>query len=96
MRHLAGGGVAMTVSHGTLRGTLVASGLEALTDGLAAARRALESLGGFLVLMDAPPPVRTALGVWGPPPAGVNRMRQLKEAFDPKHILNPGRFVDGI
>jgi glycolate oxidase FAD binding subunit len=46
--------------------------------------------------MDAPPPVRTALGVWGPPPAGVNRMRQLKEAFDPKHILNPGRFVDGI
>ena len=86
----------MTVSHGTLRGRSVASGLEDLTDGLVAARQALESLGGFLVLMDAPPPVRTALGVWGPPPAGVNRMRQLKEAFDPKHILNPGRFLDGI
>ena len=86
----------MTVSHGTLRGTLVGSSVEALTDGLAAARRALESLGGFLVLMDAPPPVRKALGVWGPPPSGVNRMRQLKEAFDPKHILNPGRFLDGI
>ena len=86
----------MTVSHGTLRGRSVGSGLAALTDGLVAARQALESLGGFLVLMDAPPPVRTALGVWGAPPAGINRMRQLKEAFDPKHILNPDRFVDGI
>ena len=88
--------MAMTVSHGTLRGASVGSNAEALTDGLATARRALESLGGFLVLMEAPLPVRTALGVWGPPPAGVDRMRQLKEAFDPKHILNPGRFVDGI
>ena len=86
----------MTVSHGTLRGASVGSGVEVLTDGLAAARRALESLGGFLVLLDAPPPVRKALGVWGPPPSGVSRMHQLKEAFDPKHILNPGRFVDGI
>jgi len=45
MRHFVGGGVTMSVSHGTLRGMSVASGLEALTDGLAAARRALESLG---------------------------------------------------
>jgi glycolate oxidase FAD binding subunit len=90
------GGVAITASHGTLRGASTASSVEALTDGLSAARRALESLGGFLVLMDAPHPVRRSVGVWGQPPAGVDRMRQLKDAFDPRRILNPGRFVDGI
>jgi glycolate oxidase FAD binding subunit len=93
---LSGVAMAMTISHGTLRGEARASRPDVLTEGLAAARQALESLGGFLVLMDASRPIRAALGVWGRAPAGVNRMRQLKDAFDPKRILNPGRFVDGI
>jgi glycolate oxidase FAD binding subunit len=89
-------GTAMTTSHGTLRGEARAATEDVLIDGLGAARRALESLGGFLVLMEAPRSIRAALGVWGPAPVGANRMRQLKDAFDTKHTLNPGRFVGGI
>ena len=100
IREVLGGssrmGLAMTASHGTFRGEARAASESALIDGLAAARRALESLGGFLILMEATRPVCEALGVWGSAPAAVNRMHQLKDAFDPKHVLNPGRFVDGI
>jgi len=36
------------------------------------------------------------LRVWGADPPAVDRMRQLKERFDPNRTLNPGRFVGGI
>jgi glycolate oxidase FAD binding subunit len=52
-----------------------------------------ESAGGSLVLMAAPDDVRRELGAWGTPPATLELMRRLKDAFDPHHVLNPGRFV---
>jgi len=39
---------------------------------------------------------RPQLAVWGVEPPGAEQMRALKERFDPKHTLNPGRFVAGI
>jgi glycolate oxidase FAD binding subunit len=90
------GAIAATVSHGALRGVLGASSIDDVRSGLAVAREALGALGGFLVVMDAPGPLRGTLNVWGPMPAEVALMRQIKMAFDPKGILNPGRFVDGI
>ena len=39
---------------------------------------------------------RAYLRVWGVAPAAVERMRALKERFDPNRTLNPGRFVGGI
>jgi glycolate oxidase FAD binding subunit len=40
--------------------------------------------------------MRDGIDVWGTPPEGVDVMRRLKAAFDPKGILNAGRFVGGI
>ncbi|HTU71183.1 MAG TPA: FAD-binding oxidoreductase [Candidatus Baltobacteraceae bacterium] len=41
-------------------------------------------------------PGRALLNVWGEPPDGLERMRELKRRFDPENILNPGRFVAGL
>ncbi|MGD0967618.1 MAG: FAD-binding oxidoreductase [Candidatus Aquilonibacter sp.] len=41
-------------------------------------------------------PRREHLNVWGEPPEGIERMRELKARFDPANILNPGRFVAGL
>lgn len=41
-------------------------------------------------------PSRPLLAVWGRETEGVSQMQALKERFDPKRILNPGRFLAGI
>ena len=57
------------------------------------ARNVAEAAGGSLVLMAAPDEVKEKVGAWGSPPPTLEVMRRLKGAFDPKHILNPGRYV---
>ncbi len=88
--------VAATVSHGALRGAFRAETAGALVQGLNAAREALVGLGGYLVVQRLPDAARNGLDVWGRPPDGLGVMRRLKAAFDPKGILNPGRFVGGL
>jgi glycolate oxidase FAD binding subunit len=56
-------------------------------------RELAEAAGGSLVLMAAPDDVKKKVGAWGTPPPGLDVMRRLKDAFDPDHVLNPGRFV---
>ena len=41
-------------------------------------------------------PHRAQLNVWGEAPEGIERMRELKRRFDPRNVLNPGRFVADI
>ncbi len=41
-------------------------------------------------------PNRPLLSVWGAAPPGIEQMRALKARFDPRNILNPGRFVGGL
>lgn len=38
-------------------------------------------------------PLREQLNLWGKHPLAFEKMLQLKSAFDPKNILNPGRFL---
>jgi len=44
----------------------------------------------------AHPAVAGLVDAWGEPPATLAAMRALKERFDPKGVLAPGRFVGGI
>lgn len=88
--------MAASVAHGILRGGFRGATPEAIVSSLAAVRDALGGLGGFLVVQDATPPVHAQIDVWGAPADGLGVMQRLKAAFDPKGILNPGRFVGGI
>jgi glycolate oxidase FAD binding subunit len=51
---------------------------------------------GHAVMLAAPADVKAGGGVWGSLPATVSLMREIKRQFDPKNLLNPGRFVGGI
>ena len=66
--------------------------------GAAEIRRALqESGGGHATLIRAAPAVRAAVPVFEPqaPPLAA-LTRRLKESFDPKGVLNPGRMYPGV
>jgi glycolate oxidase FAD binding subunit len=58
-------------------------------------RRQIEGEGGSLVVQRLPSSAQ-GLDVWGTPGDALPLMRALKEQFDPKGILNPGRYVGGI
>jgi FAD/FMN-containing dehydrogenase len=62
----------------------------------AGARSLVQSQGGSLVLESAPPRVKKDICPWGPVPPGFQLMSRIKAAFDPSHILSPGRFLGGI
>jgi len=51
---------------------------------------------GNLVVLEAPLEVKSQVDVWGLPEKALALMRRPKAEFDPKRILNPGRFVGGI
>ena len=58
-----------------------------------AVRQKAEASGGSLVMLDAPDDFMRDVGAWGTPPEAIAIMRNLKRAFDPDAVLNPGRFV---
>jgi glycolate oxidase FAD binding subunit len=51
---------------------------------------------GHAVMLAAPADLKTGGDVWGSLPPTVSLMREIKRQFDPKNLLNPGRFVGGI
>jgi glycolate oxidase FAD binding subunit len=52
--------------------------------------------GGSLIVERCPADVREHVDAWGPPGDDLQMMRRMKQAWDPKGILSPGRFVGGI
>ncbi|MDO8531744.1 MAG: FAD-binding oxidoreductase [Dehalococcoidia bacterium] len=63
---------------------------------VSALREYATALGGTLVVEACAPDVKRLVDVWGPPGPDVDVMRRVKAQFDPKGVLNPGRFVGGI
>ena len=60
------------------------------------ARAVSQEHGGSFILQRGSPALKTAFDVWGPNLQGLSVMRSLKQTFDPRNILNPGRFVAKI
>lgn len=53
--------------------------------------------GGFLTVERAPLEVKQALGdVWGDPGPARRVMERMKETYDPRRLLNRGRFAGGL
>lgn len=59
-------------------------------------RRLAGNAGGALVIERGPAGLKERVDVWGPTGDDFEVMRKLKEAWDPKGVLSPGRFVGGL
>jgi glycolate oxidase FAD binding subunit len=65
--------------------------------GASLVRRAVAACGGHATLIRAAPAVRAAVDVFQPQDAGLAALtRRVKESFDPRGVLNPGRMWAGI
>ena len=56
---------------------------------------AIDSGGNFMI-EDIPLKFKEKVSVWGRTNINFKIMKKIKDQFDPKNILNPGRFVGGI
>ena len=71
----------------------------AASDDAGAARigPAVAGAGGHATLIRAPASMRAAIGVFAPQEAGLAALtKRVKESFDPKGVLNPGRMWAGV
>jgi glycolate oxidase FAD binding subunit len=65
--------------------------------GAALVRRAVAAAGGHATLIRAPASARAAIDVFAPPDAAVAALtKRVKEGFDPRGVLNPGRMWAGV
>ncbi len=79
-------------------GGLVWFAVDAPQDAAAkAVRAAVDAIGGHATLIRAPEPVRAAVSVFHPSAAGVAALsKRVKENFDPRGLLNPGRMYSDV
>jgi glycolate oxidase FAD binding subunit len=52
--------------------------------------------GGSLVMLKAPLSMKKRVDAWGPVGDYLGLTQRVKEKFDPRGVLNPGRFLGGI
>ena len=65
--------------------------------GAAAVRRAVAATGGHATLIRAPAAVRAAIDIFTPQDGAAAALtKRVKEGFDPKGALNPGRMWAGV
>jgi glycolate oxidase FAD binding subunit len=56
-------------------------------------RRQVGAIGGAVVVEKAPASLLHGLDAWGIEGADVALMRRVKDAYDPRGVLSPGRLV---
>ena len=59
-------------------------------------RRLSETRGGSVTILRTPEELKGTIDVWGEVGTTAHLMRELKEKFDGKGLLNAGRFASGI
>jgi glycolate oxidase FAD binding subunit len=69
---------------------------ESSVDRIKRLRNEIQKSGGYLVVLTAPSQLKILVDSWGYNGNALPLMRRIKENFDPKAALNPGRFVGGI
>ncbi len=67
-----------------------------ILDAVQKTRQIVHRYEGTTVVEQCPLPVKRQIDVWGDAPDSLAVMRQIKDRFDPRGILNPGRFLGGI
>ncbi|QQE66191.1 FAD-binding oxidoreductase [Leptolyngbya sp. BL0902] len=77
-------------------GTVCLEATTATPDLLTKLRSICGASQGYLVLLEASPDLKQALGVWGDVGPALALMEAVKAQFDPQHRLSPGRFVGGL
>ncbi len=65
-------------------------------DKLSEAHDVILAVADHATILAAPPAWKRGLDVWGREPAGFDVMQALKAQFDPRRVLNPGRFAGFI
>ena len=60
------------------------------------ARNTIRNNGGHIIIEHCSPTIKSEIDVWGDVGKSLSTMLKMKEQYDPKGILNPGRFVGGI
>jgi glycolate oxidase FAD binding subunit len=89
--------VAGCAALGTLEVLLPGSTVPIATRFVERVREGLAALGGHAIVRRAPVEVRREIDPWGPVEPGVMAlMKGLRDEFDPRRVLNPGRFVGGL
>ena len=73
-----------------------ASSFERLVNACKFLLKETERLGGRAIVEWAPASIKRIVNIWGTPGDDFALMQRLKEQFDPRGILNPGRFYGGI
>jgi glycolate oxidase FAD binding subunit len=93
----SGAAVAGCAAAGVLRIGVPPARVDVIAAATATLRGLAAPIGGSVVVERAPRDVRDAVDPWGPVDGGsLALMRALKTEFDPRGVLNPGRFVGGL
>ena len=87
-------------AHGTVLVSWSESGPDDSTSGaptlLNRTVEAVHAAGGRMLIEKCPMEVKAHMDVWDSPGESIAIMHRMKELYDPKATLNPGRFVGGI